>query len=106
MAGGSNGYRVALVRRQLTPGLISSLLGTAGLPAFISFSTNYPKLDFCTGNTEALLGSNPVASEDFCNTKTLFVRPLRQHPSDYSRRMDRQIFYRPRLRSRYPSPYL
>jgi hypothetical protein len=25
MAGGSNGYRAALVRRQLTPGLISSL---------------------------------------------------------------------------------
>ena len=45
MAGGSNGYRAALVRRQLTPGLISSLLGTAGLPPFISFSTSYPELD-------------------------------------------------------------
>ena len=44
MAGGSNGYRVALVRRQLTPGLISSLPGTAGLPPFISFSTSYPEL--------------------------------------------------------------
>src|SRR5437667_11385488 len=37
MAGGSNGYRAALVRRQLTPGLISSLPGTAGLPPFIFF---------------------------------------------------------------------
>src|SRR2546421_11686702 len=45
MAGGSNGYRAALVRRQLTPGLISSSPGTAGLPPFISFSTSYPELD-------------------------------------------------------------
>jgi hypothetical protein len=42
IAGGSNGYRALLVRRQLTPGLISSLSGTAGLPPFISFSTSYP----------------------------------------------------------------
>ena len=41
---GSNGYR-AVVRRQLTPGLILSLSGTAGLPPFISFSTSYPELD-------------------------------------------------------------
>ena len=45
MACGSNGYRAALVRRQLTPGLISSLPGTAGLPPFIFFSTSYPKWD-------------------------------------------------------------
>ena len=44
MAGGSSGYRVAPVRRPLTPGLISSLSGTAGLPPFISFSTSYPEL--------------------------------------------------------------
>ena len=43
MADGSNGYRAALVSRQLTPGLISSLPGTAGLPPFIFFSTSYPK---------------------------------------------------------------
>src|SRR6266478_2905735 len=43
-AGGSSGYRAALVRRQLTPGLISSLPGTAGLPPSISFSTSYPEL--------------------------------------------------------------
>jgi len=36
--GGLNGYLAALVRRQLTPGLISLLLGTAGLPPFIFFS--------------------------------------------------------------------
>jgi hypothetical protein len=45
MAGGSNGYRAARVSRQLTPGLISSLPGTAGLPPFISFSTSYGELD-------------------------------------------------------------
>src|SRR5262249_61731675 len=45
MAGGSNGYRASLVRRQLTPGLISSSPGTAGLPPFISFSTSYPELN-------------------------------------------------------------
>jgi hypothetical protein len=44
MAGGSNGYRAALVRRQLTPGLISSLSGTAGLPLSIFFSTSYREL--------------------------------------------------------------
>src|SRR5262249_16454115 len=43
-AGGSNGYRAVLVRRQLTPGLISSLPGTAGLPPCLSFSTSYPEL--------------------------------------------------------------
>ena len=32
------------VRRPLTPGLISSSSGTAGLPPFISFSTSYPEL--------------------------------------------------------------
>ena len=32
------------VRRPLTPGLISSLSGTAGLPPFISFSISYPEL--------------------------------------------------------------
>src|SRR5258706_12148043 len=45
MVGGSNGYRAALVRRQLTPGLISSLPATAGLPPFICFSTSYPLRD-------------------------------------------------------------
>jgi len=44
MADGSNGYRAALVSRQLTPELISSLLETAGLLRFISFSTSYPEL--------------------------------------------------------------
>ncbi len=44
MAVGSNGYRAALVSRQRTPGLISSLSGTAGLRPFISFSTSYPEL--------------------------------------------------------------
>src|SRR6266478_2536255 len=45
MAGRSAGYQAARVRRQLTPGPISSLPGTAGLPPFIFFSTNYPDLD-------------------------------------------------------------
>src|SRR5437588_3991468 len=45
MAGWSDGYRAHLVRRRLTPELISSLPGTAGLPPFISFSTSYPELE-------------------------------------------------------------
>jgi hypothetical protein len=44
MAGESNGYRAALMRRQLVPELISSLSGKAG-PPFISFSTGYPEMD-------------------------------------------------------------
>src|SRR3989441_414617 len=43
MAGGSNGDRAGLVRGQLTPGLISSLPGTAGLRPSISFWTSYPE---------------------------------------------------------------
>ncbi len=45
MAGGSNGSKAARVRRQRTPGRISSLPGTAGLPLCISFSTRSPELD-------------------------------------------------------------
>jgi hypothetical protein len=44
-SGRSDGYRAALVRRQLMPGLISSSPGMAGLPPFICFSTSYPELD-------------------------------------------------------------
>jgi len=43
--GRSDGWRAALVRRQLMPGLISSLPAMAGLPPFISSSTSYPELD-------------------------------------------------------------
>jgi hypothetical protein len=45
MADWSAGYRAVLVRRQLTPGLISSLRRTAGLLRFINFSTSYPRLN-------------------------------------------------------------
>src|SRR5882762_1683275 len=45
MAGWSAGYQAARVRRQLTPGPISSLPGTAGLPPSIFFSTSYPELN-------------------------------------------------------------
>src|SRR5579864_6838839 len=45
MPGWSHGYRAAPVRCRLTPGLISSLPGTDGLPPFISFSTSYPELN-------------------------------------------------------------
>src|SRR6267154_222781 len=41
MAGWTARYQVALVKRQLTPGLISSLSRAAGLPPFISFLTSY-----------------------------------------------------------------
>ena len=45
MPGGSHGYRAALVRRRLTPGRISSLPVTGGLPLSISFSTSCPELE-------------------------------------------------------------
>ena len=63
MAGGSNGYRAALVRRQLTPGLISSLPGTAGLPPFISFSTSYPELDSAVRRAGGDGSRQPTANE-------------------------------------------
>jgi len=43
-AGGSGGCRAALAMRQLTPGLILSSLGTAGLLPSISFSTSCREL--------------------------------------------------------------
>src|SRR6266852_3256779 len=51
MAGWSAGYQAARVRRQLTPGLISSLPRAAGLPPFISFSTSYHELVFLDAAT-------------------------------------------------------
>jgi hypothetical protein len=42
LAGGSNGYLAVLVRRQLMPGLISSLPGTAVLPALYLFFDKLP----------------------------------------------------------------
>ena len=70
MVGGFNGYRAALAPRQLTPGLISSLPGTAGLPQFISFSTSYSELPpMPNGMARRLLlqgksaGSKPGRSE-------------------------------------------
>ena len=44
MAGWSDGYRVDLVRRQLTPELISSLPRTGGSPPSIYFSTSFRKV--------------------------------------------------------------
>ena len=51
MQGGSSGYQAALVRRQLTPGLISSLLGPVRSPPFICFSTSYPELESAARST-------------------------------------------------------
>src|SRR5467141_1366213 len=67
MAGGSAGYRAALVRRQPTPGLISSLPRTAGLPPFISFSTSYRDLDSAVRRTMRRIGNG--SSSD--NTRPL-----------------------------------
>ena len=60
MAGGSNGYRGALVRRQLTPGLVSSSPATGGLPQFIFFSTSYLERDSAVPHKE-------VANTCLCN---------------------------------------
>ena len=43
-AGRVDGSRAVLVRRQRTPGLISSLPGTAGLPPCMSSATSYREL--------------------------------------------------------------
>jgi len=64
MAGGSDGYQAALMRRQLMGLLISSSPVTAGLPPFICFSTSYPEMDFavprnCRG---VAYGKSPVRS--------------------------------------------
>jgi len=50
MGGWSAGYQAGRVRRQLTPGPISSLPAMAGLPPFISFSTSYPELPFTSAS--------------------------------------------------------
>jgi hypothetical protein len=55
MAVGSNGYRAALARRQLMPGLISSLPETAGLQPFIYSSTSYPELRSVVDGTKLSL---------------------------------------------------
>ena len=44
-AGEFHGWRAALVRHPLMPGLISSSLGTDGSLPFISFSTSHPELN-------------------------------------------------------------
>src|SRR5580693_3602960 len=76
MAGLSDGYQAARVRRRLTPGLISLLPGTAGSPPFICFSTSYPELDFavprnCKGVERSL--------------KTVFVGEWRDRLVGFSR---------------------
>src|SRR5205823_11775620 len=68
MAGGSNGYRAALGRRQLTPGLTSSFPGTAGLPPFISFSTSYP--DATVGRIHRLNPKFNQARKGECNEQS------------------------------------
>ena len=47
------------VRRQRTPGRISSSPGTAGLPPCISFSTSYPKLSAMPNGMAARYGTSP-----------------------------------------------
>src|SRR5216684_3761844 len=76
MAGWSAGYQADRVRRQLTPGPISSLPGTAGLPSYISFSTSSPELESAVlrhtdnerfvGKPEVILG--PHALEEVANS--------------------------------------
>src|SRR5438876_10685428 len=81
MAGASNGYRAALVRRQLTLGLISSLPATAGLPPFISFSTSYPELDSAVRRPIRRIGDggrNNAFSVTFCSQHPGLKRLLLQ----------------------------
>src|SRR5258705_5556083 len=64
MAGVSNGYRAAPVKRQSTRGPTSSLPGTAGLPPCISFSTSYPELDDARGRTSPPSLSGTLREKD------------------------------------------
>jgi hypothetical protein len=88
MAGGSNGYRAALVSRQLTPGLISSLRETAGFPPFISFSTSYPELDSSTYGNSSRISEPPLEEAGPLTTArwirwanlTLRIRPSVRSP--------------------------
>ena len=76
MAGWSDGYRADLVRRRLTPELISSLPGTAGLPPFISFSTSYRELDSAETTQERYWVRASYAPR-FCITKPYSLGEIR-----------------------------
>ena len=80
-----NGYRAALVRRQLTPGLTSSLPGTAGLPPFISFSTSYAERSLQQHHES--LGTTSAIRRSICSasSKTGLSRMSSAPPSATSR---------------------
>ena len=68
MPGEFDGYRAAPVRRRLTPGRISSLPGTGGLPPSISSSTSCPELE-STGRglqsgIDEIQGTKTVVTQD------------------------------------------
>src|SRR5439155_18020525 len=73
IAGGSNGYRAALMRLQLTPGLISSLPRTGGLLPSISFSTSYPELDSAARRPMRRIGNG---GRNISRSPNLFARGL------------------------------
>jgi hypothetical protein len=63
MPGGYDGYQAAPVRRRLTPGRISSLPVTGGLPLSISSSTGCPELG-STGRGSSCGGDAQRHGED------------------------------------------
>src|SRR5437879_9087534 len=78
MAGWSVGYQAVRVRRQLTPGPISSLPGTAGLPPFIFFSTNYPDLDSAVlrhRDNERFVGDPEIEIPELVTSEWTVIRP-------------------------------
>jgi hypothetical protein len=56
--------QAAFVSRQLTPGLISLLFGTAGLPLFTCFSTSYPELESAEATLKCCWVRTPLGSEN------------------------------------------
>src|SRR5712664_2652337 len=83
MAGWSAGYQAARVRRQLTPGPISSLRRTVGSPPFISFSTSYPDLDSAVlrhrDNERFVGGWPPLNSENAFGWPSIRAKAMSRH---------------------------
>src|SRR6266576_37580 len=78
MAGWSAGYQAPRVRRQLTPGPISSSPWTAGLPPFISFSTSLRETDSAVRRPTLRVGKR---RDEYFGVAQGALREAKQRPS-------------------------